>query len=421
MDLTFNDTFDLKNYGGKHKLFDGGSMKLDYSLTIPVDAKTPEGQEIEKMAKADWVKQMKAFKDAKEKEYREIIAVTEANVMKTAEKKKAEFMKVGGMDKAMKALKEWLDREIEGVNVMIKQALKAFEGVVQKAMNDLWTKVATAIDKKFKSDIKKQKIKAVFKIIGWAGIIVLAAAASIVAGVIGLVTAPTGVGTLAAVGVILASVATGVTAVKKIYDTYAANWPDHKKSAKLLIEKTQALKEALEYEEKKLLKTSQGDKLGPKERMKLFLGNAAGKRKELESAIKDIATWTGSILQDVEKDAKASEAFEKQIEEVEAKLKTEKDDKKAAELRKLVDEYVKHMFQKRVKMENARLYLKRYAALVIEGQNIMKDESKLTPSVLGGFLAKLQTMASSDEVGHLITAGKSGAELFKAILKATSK
>jgi len=419
LQLTFDDTFDIANYGGKYKLFSAAPIKVNYTMDIPQEAKTPEGEEIQKLAKSDWVKEMKAFKAAKEKEYKQILAFTEEALMKSAAKKKEEFNKLGG-DKALKALKTWLDEEVKGANVMIKNALKTFEGIVQKAMLDFWDKAAKAIDKKFKSALTKQKVKAVFKILAWTGVIILAAAVSVVAAAIGVLTAPSGVGPAAAAGLILGSVVTIGGAIKKIVDTYSANWPDHKKSSKTLISAATALKDALAYEEKKMEKTSDGlTKLGPKEKMKLMLGNVKGKRVDLASAIKDIGIWTAKMMQDIEKDAQAEEMVLKKLEEAESKLsKASKDDKEAIALQKSVDSYILHVAKKRSEMENVRRYLKTYTALLQEATTVVSTESKLDSSTLGGLIGKLEKLANSKEMENLIALGKAGGELYKAISKA---
>jgi hypothetical protein len=420
--LALDDTFDISNYGGKFKLFDASPIKVNYSMDIPQEAKTPEGLEIQKMAKSDWEKEMKAFKSAKEKEYKQILAFTEDALMKSAVKKKEEFSKLGG-DKAIKALENWLKEEVKGANVMISNALKTFEGIVQKAMLDFWDKAAKAIDKKFKSALTKQKVKAVFKIIAWSGVIIVAAAASIAAGVIGLLAAPTGVGPLAAAGVIFASVVTIAGAVKKIIDTYSSTWPDHKKSAKTLIDKSRALQDALAYEKKKAdqLKDIPGRTLGPKEKIKLMLGNVKGKKSDVESGIKDLGIWTAKMMQDIEKAAKAQEPIVDKMQKAADELAKAKNDKEAAAIQKKVEEYKKHLAQEMGAINNARIYLRNYATLVIEGQKFMADETNFDPSKLGAFINKLQDIASSKEMENLITLGKAGVELYKALDKLLKK
>ncbi len=416
MDLTFDDSFDISNYGGK--LFKADPIRLASSWDIPAaKAATPEGKEVEKMVRALWAKEMDGFKKAKEKEYKDILAFTEQALRTTAKKKGEELMKGGDRKAAEAALLKWLDEEAKGANVMIRNALTTFKGVAEKKMNELWAKIAGAVDKKFNTTLRNAKIVAALKITGLAIVIVAAAALTITASVLGALAAPTGVGLAAGVGVALGGIATIAAASAKIYGVYTTHWPSHKTAAANLKKAAEALKEALEYEEKKLLKTSQGASLGPKEKAKLFFGNTAGKRAELAESIKAISVWTATMLQDVEKGSQAELAIEKQLQALEKKLASEQDKKKAAELQKLCAASVKKIFDSRVARENTRLYLRRYAALTNEGAALLATEEKMNSAALGAFLAKIQDLANSQEMETLIAVGKSGADFLKALIQ----
>ena len=415
MDLTFDDTFDISDYGGK--LFKAEPIRLGTSWDIPgVKAATPEGKEVEKMVKALWAKVMDAFKKAREKEYKDILAFTEQALRTTAKKKGEELMKGGDRKAAEAALLKWLDEEAKGANVMIRNALTTFKGVAEKKMNELWAKIADAVDRKFKTTLRNAKIVAALKIAGLAIVIVAAAALTIAAGVLGALTAPTGVGLAAGVGLALGGIATIAAASAKIQGVYTTHWPNHKTAAANLKKAAETLKEAIEYEEKKLLKTSQGASLGPKEKARLFFGNTQGKRAALAESIKAISVWTATMLQDVEKGGQAELAIEKQLQQLEKRLASEQDKKKAAELQKLCAASVKKIFDSRVARENTRLYLRRYAALTNEGAALLASEEKLSSAALGAFLARIQELANSQEMDTLIAVGKSGAEFLKALI-----
>jgi hypothetical protein len=415
VDLTFDDTFDISNYGGK--LFKADPIRLDTSWDIPgVKAATPEGKEVEKMVKALWAKEMDGFKKAKEKEYKDILAFTEQALRTTAKKKGEELMKGGDRKAAEAALLKWLDEEAKGANVMIRNALTTFKSVAEKKMNELWAKIADAVDGKFKTTLRNARIVAALKITGLAIVIVAAAALTIAAGVLGALTAPTGVGLAAGVGLALGGIATIAAASAKIQGVYTTHWPNHKTAAANLKKAAETLKEAIEYEEKKLLKTSQGASLGPKEKAKLFFGSTQGKRAALAESIKAISVWTATMLQDVEKGGQAELAIEKQLQQLEKRLASEQDKKKAAELQKLCAASVKKIFDSRVARENTRLYLRRYAALTNEGAALLASEEKLSSAALGAFLARIQELANSQEMDTLIAVGKSGAEFLKALI-----
>jgi hypothetical protein len=283
-------------------------------------------------------------------------------------------------------------------------------------MNELWDKIAQAVDRKFKTTLRNARIVAALKITGLAIVIVVAAALTIAASVLGALAAPTGVGLAAGVGLALGGIATIAAASAKIYGIYSSNWPNHKTAAANLKKNVEALKEALEYEEKKLLKTSQGASLGPKEKAKLFFANTKGKRADVAASIKSISVWTATMLQDVEKGGQAEIAIEQKLQRLEKQLAAEQDRNKAAELKKLCDEGIKKIFDSRVARENTRLYLGRYTALTNEGATLLAAEEKLTSAALGAFLVKLNDFANSKEMDTLISVGKAGADFLKALI-----
>jgi hypothetical protein len=416
MDLAFDSNFDISGYGGK--LFKADPIKLGTTWAIAnVKAATPEGKEIEKMVKALWAKEMDAFKTTKEKEYKNILMLTERALYATALKKGPELMKGGDRKSAEAKLIDWLTEEAKGANVMIGNALTTFKGVAEKKMTEVWNKIAAVVDAKFKTSLRNAKIVAGLKITGLVIVIVLAAALTIAASVLGALTAPTGIGLAAGVGLALGGIATIAAASSKIYAVYSSNWPNHKTAAANLKKTAEALKEALEYEEKKAQKTSQGASLGPKEKAKLFFGNTKGKRAEVVAAIKTVSTWTASMLQDVEKSAQLELAIEAKLQELEKKLTTEKDKKKADELKKQCEAGVKKIFESRVARESTRNYLRRYAKLTDEGATLLVSDEKLTPAALGGFLKRLSDQANSKEMETLISVGKAGADFLKALVK----
>ena len=416
MDLAFDNTFDISKYGGK--LFRAEPIQFGTSWQIPgVTAATPEGKEVEKMVRAMWVKEMETFAKAKEKEYREVLAITERNVYATAKKKGEVLMKSGDRKTAETTLLKWLEEEAKGANVMIKNALTTLQSVAQRKMDELWTKIATAIDKKFRTSLRNAKVKAGVKIAGLVIVIIAAAALTIAASVLGALAAPTGVGLVAGIGLALGGIATIASAASKIWSVYSQNWPNHKTASASLKKNVEALKEALEYEEKKLLKTSQGAKLGPKEKAKLFFAGTKSKREAVAGSIKTLGVWTATMLQDIEKAAQAELMLEKKLGDLEKELASEKNDKKALEIKKSCDACVKKIFESRVARENTRLYLRRYAAAVDEGATLLASEDKMTSAALGNFLTKLNVLANSKEVETLIAVGKSGSEFLRALVK----
>lgn len=217
MELVFRDTFDIDNYGGKKKLFNVKPAQVAYKLEAPVDPMTPEGKEIQSMMQRAWTKQMAKWKAQKEKEYKQALKYTEESLLKKAAREK---------DK-IKDVEKWLREEVKGAQVMISNAMKTLESQVKSVAEDLWNKAADRIDKKFKSEIKKMKIKAAFRIVAHVGIIVAATAVGVVASAAGIATSVvTGGVSLAAVGLAVAGTLAAIgRSGYKIYKAYDAAWP----------------------------------------------------------------------------------------------------------------------------------------------------------------------------------------------------
>jgi hypothetical protein len=418
MKLTFDDTFNISAYGGK--LFQADPLKLDYSLDIAdVETATPEGKEVHKLVNAAWSAKMAAWKKDKEKEYKDILKLTEKALLETAKKKGPEFLKAAKGDKALAAnkLMQWLSEEAKGANVMIKNALSTFEGVCQKYMLELWAKVGATIDKKFKTAITKAKVKAVLKIVGLSIVIVAAAALTIAGAILAALAAPTGVGLIAGLGLAAGGIATIASAVGQIYGVVDKTWPDHKKAAKNVRDKLIVLKDALVYEEAKMDKKSDGTKLGPKEKLKLLLGNVKGKQKDVNDGLKALAMWTGKMLIDIEKSGQAELKLETKLDELDELLKKATDEKQIADIKKQQAAGVKEIFALRGARENARRYLKRYSEICDEAIKVMAEEEKLTASKLGTVVSKIEAVMASKEMETLITVGKGTVEFMKGFMK----
>lgn len=421
MKLTFDDTFNISAYGGK--LFEAAPLKLDYTLDIPdVETATPEGKEVTKLINAAWTVKMAAWKKDKEKEYKEILKITEKALLETSKKKAPEFLKKANGDKAVgaKLLMQWLSEEAKGANVMIKNALTTFEGVCQKYMLELWAKVAAGIDKKFKTAITKAKVKAVLKIVGLSILIVAAAALTIAGAVLAAVAAPSGVGTIAGLGLAVGGIVTISKAIAEIYGVYDKTYPDHKKAAKNLRDKVQILGDAFAYEEKKADKTSRGESLGPKEKIKLMLGNTKGKQKDVVDALKNLSMWTGKMLIDIEKGGKAEQQLAAKLDELDAALKKATDAKQIADIKKQQQAGVAEITKLFRARENARHYLGRYNAICEEAAKVMADGEKLNSTKLGALAGKVEALMSSKEMETFITVGKGSVEFMKGFMKFAS-
>ena len=307
MELVFKHTFDIKNYGGKLFTVSAGDAESKFVIS-DLDSESLPGKEMQRLMKPVWDKEMEAFKNGEEKRYKEILAETEKGIYSLAKKEVDRHMLKEGLSKkeTEKKVDVFIQEEGKGANHMIQRAVEGFQIVAEKKMRELWLKAAEIVDKKLKTNLRAAKIKAGFTMAGLAVAVVVTAAVGIAAAVAGLITAPTGVGLVAGFAVAAGALATTISAAKRLHDVYVKNWPNHKTAFALLKKRSDALDEALKYEEKKATKIAPLDKggqaksLGPKEKAKLLFLGTAGKRKELIESIDSMSAWVAAMERTVQ-------------------------------------------------------------------------------------------------------------------------
>ncbi len=148
--LKFNETFDPKYKG---KWFDVKPAKISGEIEVDVDPNTPEGKDILKLLFKLYKKEMAAFRKDKEKLYADVIATTEKNIEKSLEKKKKAL-------KDQKKVERWLQEEVKGANVMIKNANKTLEATWKTRAQEIYKRAAAAVDKKYNTNFIEKKIDA---------------------------------------------------------------------------------------------------------------------------------------------------------------------------------------------------------------------------------------------------------------------
>ncbi len=400
MQLTFNDTFKPKYTG---KIFSITPANLSYVIDIPVEPITDEGKAIKKLTESLWNKEMTKFRAAKEKEYAEIIAITEKNIYKTLAKK-------AQTEKDPKKLDAWLKEEVKGANVMIANAVKTLESLVSQKATEVYEKAAEAVDKKYKSHLRQKKIKAGLKIAGHVVLILVAGALAIAASVAGVViTAATmGVGAevfIAVVPVVLGAVVTIAKSAKAIHGTVQKEWPTCEKALTQLTKATESLIKSVEYQQKKREKKDLTGKLGPKERVKLLLNDVKGDVKTVEKSLENCRAYSVTMSQKIELLAQEITKFQEPIDDLLDASKKDpgsKEGKKAAaEANKLVKQQVKAL----LKITKARTYLGQLAPALAEGEKLVASTDVENVSKLKGFLGKIQKLANNQSVQDAISEG----------------
>lgn len=396
MKLTFNETF-VPKYNGK--LFKVKPAQVSYTIELDVDPITPEGKDIQRLVESHWKKEMVTFKKDKEKLYSEAIAITEKNLLKTF-KKQAEKIP------DPKKLQYWLEEECKGANIMIKNAIKTFEATVKSRAEKMYENAATAVDKKYKSDLRKRKFKAALKIGAHVTLILVVGALAIAATATGVaITVATGGVGVVSFGLIapavLGMLGTSYNSSKKIYSTIQKEWPNLDKATEKLEKSTKDLLDAVAYTKRKKLKQdTTGRKLNIKERYKLLMADVKGKVKTVEESLQACNSYCGSLRQNIEKMAKDVNKMQEQIDKMMDAAK------KDPSLKKKVDVASQKQADLLYKIDKARENLGKLDPLVRKGMKLVRSTDLEDENKLKTFLRDIQSFAKDDSVKALVSAGK---------------
>jgi len=397
MHLTFDDTF-APPYRGK--LFKIKPGKLTYLIDIDASEITQEGKALKSLTERMWKKEMEHFRTAKEKEYAKVITITERNIYKTLAKKAQKT-------RDPKKLEKWLAEEAKGANVMIANAIKTLESLANIRAKKVYAQAAEAVDKKFKTHLRNQKVKVGVKIAGHVTLILVAGALAIAAGVAGVVitAATSGVGALS-FAVIAPAVAGAVLTIaksgKSIFSTVQRDWPKCEKAMQQLEKATKALLKSVEYRQKKREKKDLMGRLGPRERLKLLLNDVKGDVKAVRTALTNCAAYAVTVDQEIERLAQEITKLQKPIDELKATPDDVNKRKVAPQYKKLLE----HQIQMFNKVDKARDYLKKLMPLMIEGQKLVESTDLENPNKLKVFLRKLHRFITDDSVDAALSGGK---------------
>jgi hypothetical protein len=309
---------------------------------------------------------------------------------------------------------KWLDEEAKGVNVMIRNALTTFKGVAEKKMNEPWDKIAQAIDRKFKTTLRNAKNVAALKITGLAIVIVVAAALTIAASVL---------------GALWRRRPASAWLPASAWRSAASRRCVGQDLRHLILEQVESQDGRGELEEER--RGAEGSaRVRGEEAAQDEPGRLARAERQSQALLcqhQGQARRRGGVDQvDLgvdgdhaarrRKGGHAEIAIEQKLQGLEKQLAAEQDKKKAAELKKLRDAGIKKIFDSRLARENNRLYLRPYTALTTEGATLLAAQEKLTSAALGAFLVKLNDLANSKEMDTLTSVGQVGADFLKALI-----
>lgn len=399
MRLTFDETFAPK-YNGK--MFAVKPGKVAYSIEIDADPMTPEGKDIQRVVKALWKTEMAAFKKDKEKLYSEVIAITEKNICKS-------FANRWEKEKDEKKLERWLEEEVKGANVMIKNAIRTFESMVKSRAKKMYEKAAAAVDKKYKTNLRGRKFMAGLKILGHVTLILAVGALAVAATAAGvaLTVATGGVGALSFVVIapaVLSILGVTVKSGKSIYSTVQNEWPKLEKATERLEKAAEDLVKAVAYTKRKKLKKDTIGKLNAKEKFKLLFTDVKGNVKSVESALLACGNYCGLLRQNIEKAVKEINNMTAPIDKLIAAAS--KDEPKA---RKKLAALEKKRAKLLWKMDRARLHLGTLDPIVREGMKLVKSTDIEDEKKLNTFIGKINRFRKNSSVQTFV-------EEFKAVL-----
>ena len=385
MDVAINETFDISKYGGK--LFDVKPAVLAFNMNVGADPASEGGKMLQQLVEKGFRTEFTKFIADKQKEYQDALRSTEVAIIKRAQSLKS---KIGD-------IKKWLAEELKGAQVMISNAIKTFEGLIRTKAEEFYAKAAAAIDKKFKTDLRNMKIKAALSIVKDVVIIIAAAALAIVAAAAGVVATGATMGVGAVTFAVVAPVVAGAlgTIAKSgysIYQTVDKTWPTHKKALANLVKVTGDLQSALEYEARKADKS----KLGPKEKIKLLLGNVKGKRDTVAKAIKEAEVWHISLAKDLEK-------FSVELKNLQEQASKGNDKGAPNDIQQTSQALSGEAGKLSDKIKSANFYFDKFKAAMKEADTVVNTDSKLDPKALGTVLGKFQDLANDNTVQTVIS------------------
>jgi hypothetical protein len=244
------------NIGYKGKMFAQPMVKYTLVHVIPDGESPEEGKMIRAAYEKLWNAGMIKLKKERAATIKKAMDDTEKAIAKKPPANMEEF--------------------IATANKLIQQGLDVFRQVeIVRLAEECLSKVYDAVEKVLKKKITRQQAKTALKIVGLVLITLAVAAVSIAATVLtgGVMAAVV----LAAIGVGVSAIVASGKIIKKEYDNYNG-----------VIDKIKNdladLKKAAAYQEKKAL-DAVGRKLGPKEKVKLFIYDCGPIIKRLKSSI----------------------------------------------------------------------------------------------------------------------------------------
>ena len=270
------------NYKGK--LFKEPKCDYQFAAEIPESNSEEATKLVQAAFKKLWASEFEKLKKKKAKDIKTAMERTEADMVKKAKKE-------GGLSHS------YMDEFVKTANKMIEQGIDSWRksevpALVQKVAEKCYEYAA----KKLNREIMKKAVKSALKITALVLIILGVAAASIA-----LTVVTAGAGAPAIAGAAAAIAITAIGAGVSVYKTLKKEAIGLDKSMKQIEEDLKKIDEAYAYQEKKQVKVLKGGKLGPKEKVKLFMNGVGPHITKLKKHMDDAGLYVHRVRADAKK------------------------------------------------------------------------------------------------------------------------
>ena len=287
------------NYKGK--LFEEPKCDYQFAAELPESNSEEATRLVQAAFKKLWAAEFEKLKKKKARDIKTAMERTEADMVKKAKKE-------GGLSQS------YMEQFVKTANKMIEQGIDSWrKSEVPALVQKVAEKCYEFARKKLNQEILKKAVKSALKITALVLIILGVAAASIA-----LTVVTAGAGAPAIAGAAVAIAFTAIGAGVSVYKTMKKEAIGLDKSMKQIEEDLKKIEEAYAYQAKKEAKVLKGGKLGPKEKIKLFMNGVGPHIKKLNKHLDDAGLYVHRVRQDAQKATDAVVQAEEKLREAEA-------------------------------------------------------------------------------------------------------
>lgn len=287
------------NYKGK--LFEQPKCDYQFAAELPESNSEEATKLVQAAFQKLWTAEFEKLKKKKAKDIKTAMEQTEADMTKKAKKE-------GGLSQ------KYMEEFVKTANKMIEQGIDSWrKSEVPALVKKVADKCYEYATKKLNREILKKAVKSALKITALVLIILGVAAASIA-----LTVVTAGAGGVAIAGAAAAIAVAAIGAGVSIYKTLKKEAIGLDKSMKQIEADLKTIDDAYAYQAKKEAKVLKGGKLGPKEKIKLFMNGVGPHVKKLKKHLDDAGLYVHRVRADAKKAQDSLVEAEEKLREVEA-------------------------------------------------------------------------------------------------------